>query len=271
MSKPVVLGTEHADLLNGQPVAEAIFGGSGNDTINGNGGDDDLFGETGDDLLIGGSGNDLLSGGDGIDTVAFSGNLRDYNFAARPDGGLNAVHARGTRIDGADTLHDDVEVLQFADRAVNLLENTGPEVVNDAVATSEDGRLLNVASVLKNDFDVETHLGRQTLAVSAVNGNEAAVGSVITLASGARVTMRANGTYDYDPTGALNYLNAGELLEDSFTYTVTDSVGASSSAQVRITVAGRNDAPVSGHQTLEMAANEAAITSPFSTDDPDGA
>ena len=270
MPKPYVFGTGNSDLIDGQTFAEAIFGGGANDAINGNSGDDDLFGEAGDDVLNGGTGNDFLSGGDGLDTAQFSSNLRDYNFTTGADGGLNVVHARGTRADGADAVQADVEVLQFADRTVNLLENSGPETLDDAAVVNEDGRLLNVASVLKNDFDLENYLGHQTIAITAVNGNEAAVGSTITLASGARVVMRANGTYDYDPTGALNHLNAGETFEDSFSYTVTDSGGASSMATVRIAVTGRNDAPVSSQQALTITENDATSSGQFRADDADG-
>jgi VCBS repeat-containing protein len=270
MPKPTITGTLNDDVINGQQVAEAIYGENGNDIINGLGGDDDLYGGEGNDLLSGGVGNDVLSGGAGSDTAQFSGNFQDYNFAAAsPTGALNVVHARGTKTDGADQILGDVEILQFADRVVNLMENAAPETQNDALATHEDARLLNVASVLKNDLDVEAVLGRQTLSVTAINGDPSAIGTVITLASGAKLTMRANGTYDYDPTAALNHLAVGESHTDSFTYTATDSSEASTTATANITVSGRNDAPVAFHQSVDAQENALAVTGLFNADDPD--
>src|SRR5262249_11865380 len=74
------------------------------------------------------------------------------------------------------------------------------------------------------------------LRVSAVNGNAANVGSTIQLASGARLMVNPDGTYDYNPNGAFNYLwgTGGMTARDSFTYSVTDSLGQQSTATVTI-------------------------------------
>ena len=268
MPKPLITGTEGDEIINGQQVSEEIQGLGGNDIINGNGGDDDIFGGGGDDILSGGAGNDVISGGSGFDTAVFSGNLRDYNFATTIDGDLSVVHARGTRLDGSDIVRSDVEVLRFADRVVNLQENTAPELQNDSRSINEDTRLINATSVLSNDFDVETYLGRQTIAATAVNGDTHAVGATVTLDSGARLTMHADGTFDYDPAG-LGRLAAGASYQDTFSYTVTDSAGASSTATATITVAGRNDAPVASHQTIDAHASDGLVAGTLIADDID--
>jgi VCBS repeat-containing protein len=269
MSKPQIIGTANNETINGTGVAEEIFGLVGNDAINGGGGDDDLFGGDGDDLLSGGTGNDVMWGGSGVDTAVFSGNFRDYNFTTAADGSLTAVHARGTRLDGSDVVKNDVEILQFADRTINLQVNSAPEAQNDARTMHEDARLLNATSVLTNDLDVETTLGRQTTVVSAINGDAQAIGTTTILPSGARLIVRADGTYDYDPTTGLNHLAAGETYQDSFTYTATDSAGASSTATMTITVTGRNDAPVATSQTVEVQADTVAATGLLVADDVD--
>ena len=62
------------------------------------------------------------------------------------------------------------------------------------------------------------------LQVGAVNGSPANVGVQIMLASGALLTLNANGTFDYDPNGAFDHLpgplsGASNLsAPDSFTY-----------------------------------------------------
>ena len=63
--------------------------------------------------------------------------------------------------------------------------------------------------------------------VTAVNGNPAGVGSAITLASGAKVTVRADGNYTYDPNGQFGWLAPGQSATDSFSYTVGDPIPAS--------------------------------------------
>jgi VCBS repeat-containing protein len=159
-------------------------------------------------------------------------------------------------------------MLRFADRVINLHENNAPELANDSRSITEDTKLLNATSLLGNDFDVETYLGRQTLSVTAVNGDPQSLGATVTLASGARLTMHANGTYDYDPAG-LGWLAAGASFQDTFSYTSTDTAGASSTATVTINVAGRNDAPVANHQGVDAHANEAVVTGTLVADDID--
>ena len=55
-----------------------------------------------------------------------------------------------------------------------------------------------------------------------------------------QATVNANGTFTYDPNGEFNSLTAGQTATDTFTYTVSDSVGETSlsSATVTITING---------------------------------
>ena len=55
--------------------------------------------------------------------------------------------------------------------------------------------------------------------------------------------MNADGSYSYDPNGQFNDLAAGETATDSFTYTATDSAGATDTATVTVTINGANDGP----------------------------
>ena len=57
--------------------------------------------------------------------------------------------------------------------------------------------------------------------------------------------MNANGTFRYDARGAtaLQALDVGQSLTDTFTYRASDGIFLSSAATVTITVQGRNDAP----------------------------
>jgi VCBS repeat-containing protein len=137
---------------------------------------------------------------------------------------------------------------------VNLSDaNDPPIAVDDAAATGEDAP-VNVnpaAGVLANDSDLEGG----TLTVTAVEGSAADVGNTIVLASGALLRLNANGSFDYDPNGAFDWLAAGDTGFDFFTYEVSDPGGESAIATVTITLAGLNDAPA-GYDTTVTATED---------------
>src|SRR5205085_6005456 len=98
----------------------------------------------------------------------------------------------------------------------------------------EDQILLVAApGVLANDTDVDAG---DTKTVVAVNAQSAAVGTPIALASGAVLTVQADGSYRYDPHGKFAYLHFGEIATDSFQYSLRDSAGAIATATVAITI-----------------------------------
>jgi VCBS repeat-containing protein len=124
--------------------------------------------------------------------------------------------------------------------------NNAPAAVADSGATGEDA-VLNVPApgVLTNDTDPDAG---DTKAVGEVNGSAANVGVAQTTAKGASVTLNANGSYSYDPTGSatLQALAAASSTTDTFTYRVKDGSNAfsSSTATVTITVNGAADGNV---------------------------
>ena len=131
-----------------------------------------------------------------------------------------------------------------------------PVATDDEGSTAEDG-VLN-ANVLTNDTDADG----DTLSVTAVNGEAANVGTQITLASGALLTVNADGTYSYDPNSQFDNLNAGETATDSFIYTTTDGNQSSEgvfnedAATVAITINGdgtANTAPIAVDDTFTIA------------------
>ena len=124
--------------------------------------------------------------------------------------------------------------------------NDAPVAVDDTDTTDEDTALVGAApGVLGNDTDVED----DPLTVSEVNGETADVGTEITLASGALLTLNADGSYTYDPNGQFESLDDGESDTDSFTYTADDGDLDSNEATVTITITGVNDAPVAVDDT----------------------
>ncbi|MFB8794739.1 MAG: Ig-like domain-containing protein [Microcoleus sp.] len=73
-----LLGSNTANIFNGQSGDDNLYGGAGNDIFNGNQGndfitggkgDDILYGDEGNDIILGESGNDLMYGGKGNDLL----------------------------------------------------------------------------------------------------------------------------------------------------------------------------------------------------------
>jgi VCBS repeat-containing protein len=258
------------DSLHGDADNDSVYGESGNDTLTGNDGndlldggdnDDNVDGGAGMDLLYGGSGNDTLKGGGGIDlidggsgtdTAVYTGSIFEYEFY---DFGaiLGVAHNGGAGADGADLLLS-VERLQFADVTIDLTQNNAPIAQDDSAATNEDAGVYSSgsASVLDNDFDFEG----DTLTVTA---------AVIAGAYGT-LTMNADGTYSYALNANAQTLAQGEVVQDSFTYTVSDGSLSDTGALV-ITVTGQNDGPVAAADSATTSENAAILIDVLANDD----
>ncbi len=135
--------------------------------------------------------------------------------------------------------------------------NDAPVGVDDSATAVEAGGVANGSAgidpsgnVLGNDTDEDSN----PLEVTGVRtGADAATGTDGTLGSELRgqygwLTLNADGTYDYRVDNAMAEVQAlrlaGQTLTDSFTYTLADLFGATDTAQLSITIEGRNDAPV---------------------------
>jgi Ca2+-binding RTX toxin-like protein len=115
-----------------------------------------------------------------------------------------------------------------------------PGVAQDDLFVTDEATKLTAGNVFANngsgaDSDPDT-----ALTVTAVNGVGANVGTQITLASGALLTLNADGTFSYDPNGKFNDLSdsgsgANDLVrDDTFTYTISGG----DTARVTVSVVG---------------------------------
>jgi VCBS repeat-containing protein len=120
--------------------------------------------------------------------------------------------------------------------------NDAPVAGPNPYVTDEDTTLtLPSPGVLADDTDPD--IG-DVLSVATVNGSTADVGTTVTLASGALLTLNPDGSLSYDPNGAYEYLGPGEQATEVITYTATDGLLESNLTTVIVTVTGVNDAPV---------------------------
>ena len=134
-------------------------------------------------------------------------------------------------------------VAQTASVTINGV-NDAPVAGNDVAATDED-TAINI-NVLSNDNAID--MG-DTLSVSVAG----------TSAQGASLSVNVDGTINYNPVGsaALQALNTGQSVTDSFLYNVSDGHGGIAQATVNVTVAGDNDGP--------NASNDSASTNEDAT------
>ena len=126
-----------------------------------------------------------------------------------------------------------------------------PTAYNDVGGTTDDNTTLTVAAsgVLTNDTDVDS----DTLTVTGFSAASA---------KGAAVVVGTDGSYTFDPdvSTTLNSLAATEVTTDTFTYTINDGTGGTSSATVTITISGVNDAPALTDDSVIAPSEDAVLT-----------
>jgi VCBS repeat-containing protein len=129
--------------------------------------------------------------------------------------------------------------------------NDAPAANADTGAAAEDGGavLLDAAVLLANDADPDF-----------IHGDVLNVAGVSQAASGAMVSL-VNGGIQYDAGTLFQSLAQGQTATDTFSYTVSDTAGATGTAQVTMSVTGVNDGPVVAAPIASQQTNEDA---PFS-------
>jgi VCBS repeat-containing protein len=125
-------------------------------------------------------------------------------------------------------------------------------------ATATEGSVATI-NVLSNDVG-------KSLALYSVAQSGAAAVTTATTANGATIKI-VNGkiTYDTTTSATISALAEGQILTDTFTYSVRGSDGVVSTSTVTIKVTGDNDKPVlaldaSGPHTMIESASGAAVT-----------
>jgi VCBS repeat-containing protein len=127
--------------------------------------------------------------------------------------------------------------------------NDAPVAVADAGTAVEAGvgpGSNATGDVLANDTDPDVQGETRTVTGFSFGAATAAAGATLAGEYGS-LRINANGSYSYvvdnaDP--AVHALaNSGQTLTDTFSYTMRDAAGATSTATLVITVVGQNDAP----------------------------
>ena len=113
-----------------------------------------------------------------------------------------------------------------------------PVALNDAVSTVESAPVSG-SLFANNGSGADSDVDGPALTIAAVNGSAAGVGTQITLASGALLTVNADGTYSYNPNGRFDNLpGSGSGSVNTATDTFTYTLAGGNTATVTVTING---------------------------------
>ena len=178
------------------------------------------------------SGSRLVSGQSVTDT---------FNYTVSDTDGLTDTAVLTITINGtneAPTASDDFNTITVGGSAISKTSGNGA-LSNDA---DMEGDNLTVNGIRTGD-DGET-------------GTTGTVGSSLTGSYG-NLTLNSDGSYSYELDANntdLQKISTGEYFYETFTYTITDEAGQTSTAQITIRIEGVNDAPnaVDDKETLDL-------------------
>ncbi|MEL6106648.1 MAG: Ig-like domain-containing protein, partial [Planctomycetota bacterium] len=189
--------------------------------------------------------------------------------------GLNAIQSLAPGEDLNDSFEfrvtDGTEMSTPAVVSLAILGvNDAPLAIDDSYlgVAADDSLTVDAAQgLLANDTDIDS----SSLIIDPSQ-------TLATTQAGATISLRPDGSFDYEPGEAFVGLSAGETTLDSFTYVVHDELGAESAATATIQIVGVDDAPVAGtdgiergfwtvaSQTLSVTASEGVLANDFDPD-----
>jgi VCBS repeat-containing protein len=200
-----------------------------------------------------------LVGQYGTLTLNFDGtytyDLDNNNAAVLAAGSANHLHDFFTY-----TVRDTAGLTDVAQIDIDITGQSDPPTANpDAVSATEAGGLANgtpgvdpTGNVITNDTDPDLDtLTVQGVAAGAqagpLSGNVGGAG-VVSASGYGTLTIQANGGYSYAVNNSNSSVQAlrtsGQTLTDTFSYTINDGNGGTSTTQVTVTIHGQNDNPV---------------------------
>ena len=154
--------------------------------------------------------------------------------------------------DDADTSSDTIGV------------NAAPVAINNARTIGMDQQAVGNAVADNNGAGVDSDTNGQGLIVTAVNGSAANLNDTITLPSGARLFVSSNGSYIYDPSSLTTPPSPGTpTVSDSFSYTVSDGFGGTSTATVSLTVTYVDSAVIDNQADTDGKVIELDVSNKF--------
>jgi VCBS repeat-containing protein len=146
----------------------------------------------------------------------------DGSFNYLPDANFNGMDSFVYRASEGETVSNDITV------QINVTPvNDAPVATNVAGDANED--TANPVTLTASFIDPDA--------------GDSHTFTIDTTGTAGKVVNNGDGTFSYDPNGKFEALAVSETALDSFSYTVVDSSGASSTATATVTIHGENDPP----------------------------
>ncbi|MBB72787.1 MAG: hypothetical protein CMF50_10385 [Legionellales bacterium] len=158
---------------------------------------------------------------------------RGGRVAYDPDGEFDYLATGETAIErfGYEMSDDEGATSRASIRILIKGVNDAPDANDDMATTNQNSRVT--IDVLANDTDPDHNDDPSNFSLDRL----------FTRGTQGDVWIRGNDTVRYDPDGQFDSLGTGETAYDYFWYEMSDNEGATSTAQVRVTIEGRNDRP----------------------------
>ena len=195
-------------------------------------------------------------GSSAVHSASGSGAAAAATYFATLANGINLTATYTDASDSSDTSSDAI-LVNSAPTAVANSRSIGVDKQATGNLITDDN---NGATVGGLDTDPNAS---QNLLLTRVNNSTANVGDTITLASGARLLVNPNGTYIYDPSSLTSQPVSGSPVSDSFTYTISDGQGGTSSATVTISVFHVDPIVIDNQSNTDGAAIEFDVSNKF--------
>ncbi len=239
-------------------VQSSVVTVNGRQLTNSAGGYDDGAGANGALITVGGIGDDPANPGNpnAGSNVAPTFDDELYNLALGNDDDASPFLGTGDTTLLVETLNpsndDNIFFAGLNITAMSVVDSEGndtPVAVNDGGMgfITDEANSFTTASILTNDTDPDS----DTLTVTHIDGSPVMTGVPFALASGALLTVNADGTLDYDPNGQFNALNNSDSQNDVFSYTIDDGNGHTTNANVTVTING-----LGGDDTMTMGGGD---------------
>jgi hypothetical protein len=133
--------------------------------------------------------------------------------------------------DGSDSSNDDI-------RVPATVPNNAPVAHPNAYTANESTPITgNSISDHVPDSDIDPSTTLRVIGIGG-QGVSASGNTVLTLASGATVSINAAGAFTFNANGAFDYLNQGESATQTVSYTISDDNGGTSTSDLTFTITG---------------------------------
>ncbi|MCA9248801.1 MAG: tandem-95 repeat protein, partial [Planctomycetales bacterium] len=198
--------------------------------------------------------------GDTLRVASFSSDGLAFGSVAVSNSGNDLIYTPNAGVtSGTDTLEYVVTDSQGGTTtgSVNItiteavVENMSPIAFACVFDTDEDtalsGNFLSDAACDGAAFDPDG----DAFVVTEVNGVPL-IGDVFALPSGALLIVQSDGAFSYDPNGRFEDLLEADSAVDVFTYTISDSEGATDTSTVTISIHGVNDPPIAEDDSVTV-------------------